>query len=85
MLKSLVNRTIDSLVEQGYLERSEGKDKRTTFVRIVPEHLEGYLAVHERSLALARELTQIIGEEDAHAFVRIVEKLVAHQQEKTQK
>ena len=32
-----------------------------------------------------RELTQIIGEEDAHAFVRIVEKLVAHQQEKTQK
>ena len=85
MLKSLVNRTIDSLVEQGYLERSEGKDKRTTFVRIVPEHLEGYLAVHERSLALARELTQIIGEEDAHAFVRIVEKLVAHHQEKTQK
>ena len=36
MLKSLVNRTIDSLVAKGYLTRCEGKDKRTTFIRIVP-------------------------------------------------
>ena len=57
MLKSLVNRTIDSLVQKGHLARCEGKDKRTTFVRIVHENLGDYLAVHEHSLALARSLT----------------------------
>ena len=79
MIKSLVNRTIDSLVQKGYLARCEGKDKRTTFVRIVPENLSDYLAVHEQSLALARSLTEVIGEEDARNFVRIVNKLLAAQ------
>lgn len=79
MLKSLVNRTIDSLVQKGYLARCEGKDKRTTFVRIVPENLSDYLAVHEQSLALARSLTEVIGEEDARNFVRIVNKILAAQ------
>lgn len=80
MLKSLVNRTIDALVAKGFLLRSEGKDKRTTFVRVVPENLQKYLEVHAHSLSLARELAEVIGEEDAHAFVRIAEKIAAHQQ-----
>ena len=33
MLKSLVNRTIDSLVKKGYVEKLGGEDKRTTLVR----------------------------------------------------
>ncbi len=61
MLKSLVNRTIDSLVAKGYLTRCEGKDKRTTFIR-----------------ELARNMMQIIGTEDAEAFVRISDKIAAH-------
>lgn len=77
MLKSLVNRTIDSLVRQNFLQRCEGKDKRTTFVRVVPENLDAFLQVHENSLALARRLTEIIGTDDARAFVRIVEKISA--------
>lgn len=76
MLKSLVNRTIDSLVKQNLLIRSGGADKRTTFVRPVRENLEEYLRVHERSLEFARSIVAIIGEEDAYAFVRIASKII---------
>lgn len=75
MLKSLVNRTIDSLVEKKYLERSDGKDKRTTFVRPVKENLAPFLTVHGKSIALAHRVAEILGEEDAEAFVRIAGKI----------
>lgn len=77
MLKSLVNRTISSLEQKGLLERCEGKDKRTTFVRPVKEKLDAFLAVHNRSLALAQAIVDLIGEEDAQAFIRIAEKITA--------
>ena len=78
MLKSLVNRTIDSLVAKNFFERCEGRDKRTTFVRILPDNIGAYLAVHEQSLALARSMIDIIGEEDTEAFLRIADKIAAH-------
>lgn len=77
MLKSLVNRTIDALVKKEFLIRSDGADKRTTFVRPNGEKLASFLEVHNRSLALAREIERIIGKEDALAFVRISEKVTA--------
>ena len=77
MLKSLVNRTIDSLVGKKLLTRCEGIDKRTTFVRIIPENLGEFLAVHEQSLSLARRLREIIGDDDAEAFIRISQKIAA--------
>lgn len=77
MLKSLVNRTINSLVAKGFLERRDGADKRTTFVRAVKERLEEFLAVHERSIEIARSIIDIIGEEDARTFVQISERIVA--------
>ena len=77
MLKSLVNRTIDSLVAKGYLQRCEGKDKRTTFVRPIKENLDDYLSVHENTLELVRGILEVIGEEDAKAFVRVSEKICA--------
>ena len=57
--------------------RCDGKDKRTTFVRILPDNIEGYLQVHEQSLALATKMIGLIGEEDARAFVRISEKVAS--------
>ena len=78
MLKSLVNRTIDSLVEKNMLMRCEGKDKRTTFVKLIPENLGTYLAVHQESLTLARNVRKLIGDEDAEAFIRISQKITAH-------
>lgn len=86
MLKSLVNRTIDSLVEKQMLVRCEGKDKRTTFVRLIPENLVAFLEVHESSLALAHRMLELIGEEDAQAFIRIAQKIAAqHESEPTGK
>ncbi len=73
MLKSLVNRTIDSLVKQEYLEKTDGADKRTTFVRA--KNLDGYMREHEKTLALVRGIIETIGEEDAEAFIRIADKI----------
>lgn len=76
MLKSLVNRTIDSLVQKNLLARCEGADKRTTFVRPVRENFDEYLRVHAQTLELVEKLIALIGEEDARAFIRISEKIV---------
>jgi len=75
MLKSLVNRTIDSLVKKQLLERVTGADKRTSFVRPVKENLDAFLTVHRSSLALAEKARSIIGDEDAAAFIRLTNKI----------
>ncbi len=76
MLKSLANRTINSLEKKGLLTRQVGeKDKRTLYVRCVEEKLDVFLEVHSASLDVAKNILDIIGEEDAEAFIRIVKKL----------
>ncbi len=76
MLKSLVNRTINTLEEKGLLERRQiPGDKRMVYVRCIKEKLNVFLAVHNTSLHLAQNLIDIIGEEDARAFVRISKKI----------
>ena len=76
MLKSLVNRTINALCQRGCLRRERGEeDGRNLFVYPVEERLGEFLSVHQQSLTLARRIVDVIGEEDAAAFVRMVEKL----------
>ncbi len=76
MLKSLVNRTVNSLTEKGLLERCTGEgDRRIQYVKCVEEKLPVFLEVHSASLALSDRIRSIIGEEDAAAFIRIVKKL----------
>ena len=76
MLKSLVNRTINSLEKKGLLVRQAGeKDKRTLYVRCVEEKLDVFLQVHASSLGVAKGILDIIGPDDAEAFIRIVGKL----------
>lgn len=75
MLKSLVNRTIESLVKKGYLERIDGKDKRTTYVKAA--NLDDFLEEHDKTLALVRGIIETIGAEDAEAFVRLSDKVAA--------
>ena len=78
MLKSLVNRTINSLQSKGLLERCPGeKDRRTLSVRCVREKLSVFLEVHNSSLNVATGILDIIGEEDAETFIRIVDKIEA--------
>lgn len=76
MLKSLVNRTINALCARGYLIKERGeRDGRNVFVRPVEDRLEDFLAVHRRSLALVRQIVDLVGPEDAWSFVRMSQKL----------
>lgn len=73
MLKSLVNRTINALCAQGYLTKEQSG--RNLYVLPLPDRLEDFLAVHQRSLQTVRTVIDAIGPEDAAAFVRIYQKL----------
>jgi len=76
MLKSLVNRTINSLEKKGLLLRCQGtQDKRTLYVKCVKERLDVFLEVHSSSLCVAKGILDIIGHDDAETFIRIVEKI----------
>ena len=78
MLKSLANRTVTALESKGLVERTGGaRDKRAVFVRLVPERADEFLKVHRRSLALAEKVCDVIGREDAEAFVRLTGKIAA--------
>lgn len=69
MLKSLANRTINSLCVQGYLKKERSStDARQLFVRPVLERIPDFLAVHEHSLEVVRHVIKIIGEENAKSF-----------------
>ena len=76
MLKSLVNRTVNSLERKGLLIKQKGeKDRRTLYVKCVKERLDVFLEVHKASLLVAERIIDIIGEEDADNFIRIVKKI----------
>lgn len=78
MLKSQVNRTLNSLCDQGYLVKErDAEDARNLFVRPDPARLEDFLAVHRHSLSLVQAVIHVIGESDAAEFVRICGKLSA--------
>ena len=76
MLKSLVNRTVNSLIKKGFVQHCESAgDKRVVYVKCTPEKLETFLKVHGGSLKIANSIIEIIGEEDTEAFIRLVEKI----------
>ncbi len=76
MLKSLVNRTIDSLVARGLLKKISGEnDRRTTFVLPVEENLPEYIELHRHTVEMVGQIVEIIGKDDAEAFVRLSNKL----------
>lgn len=76
MLKSQVNRTVNSLESKGLLQRCEGcGDRRVGYVRCVEDQLSVFLQVHNSSLQIAQKIIDIIGAEDAESFIRIVDKL----------
>lgn len=76
MLKSQVNRTINSLEEKGLLTRCQvDGDRRLGHVRSVEDRMDVFLQVHSASMQIAQRIRQIIGPEDTEAFIRIVDKL----------
>lgn len=78
MLKSLLNRTINSLEEKGLLIKEKGRgDRRTLYVKCVKDKLDLFIKVHGGSLEVAEKIMNIIGEEDTERFIGIVEKIEA--------
>lgn len=76
MLKSQVNRTINSLEAKGLLERCEGEgDRRVGYVRSVKDKMDLFLLVHASSMEIAKKISTIIGPKDTDHFIRIVNKL----------
>ena len=78
MLKSLVNRTVNSLEKKGFLERcniENSADKRMVYVKCVEDKLDKYLTIHNGSLKIAEIIIKTIGPEDTEAFIRIAEKI----------
>ncbi len=76
MLKSLVNRTVNSLEKKNLLKRCEnGNDRRVIYVKCVEENLDVFLGVHNSSLELVQNIIDIVGTEDAQAFIRITQKI----------
>ncbi len=76
MMKSLVNRTLNSLKSKGLIAvDSDEADKRSCIIYVVEDKLDVFLAVHAESLALSEKVISIIGEDDTRTFIKIVEKL----------
>ncbi|MCD7858819.1 MAG: MarR family transcriptional regulator [Firmicutes bacterium] len=77
MTKSLLHRTLASLLERGLIRKQpDGENRRSVCVSLQPEKLADFIAVHEKSLALVDQVIDIIGAEDAQTFVRISGKLI---------
>ncbi len=82
MLKSLINRTVNSLEEKGMIRKFADKnDKRTVRIQCISDNMDLFLKVHSRSLSITQKVVDIIGEEDAEAFCRLVSKLQAAEEE----
>lgn len=80
MLKSLVNRTISVLEKKGLVVCFVGEqDRRTKYVKCIKEKLDVFLRVHNTSLQLAQNIIDVIGQDDAQTFVRIVDKIASSQ------
>lgn len=76
MMKSLVNRTVNSLKDRGLVTiSSDENDKRSCIISIAADKLDVFLAVHSQSLALSEKIISVIGEDDARAFLGMVEKI----------
>ncbi len=73
MLKSLVNRTVNSLEKKGLLVKCQvGNDKRLVYVKCVEKNLDIFLKVHNSSLNIASKIIEVIGEDNVNAFINIV-------------
>lgn len=76
MLKSLVNRTVNALEKKGLVQRCQVEgDRRMVYLKCNKDNLDIFLRVHNASLSLAQSIIDVIGQEDAETFIRIVKKL----------
>lgn len=72
MVKSLMNRTLNSMEEQNLIERiRSNEDKRKVYIKLNENALEGYLKQHSQILELIDCMIQKFGKEKAIEIMNI--------------
>lgn len=76
MLKSLANRTINDLINKGFVEKSKSvDDARAVIINLTDSGIEEFKKQHNRSINLVSEIIDIIGEDGADAVIKAYDKL----------
>lgn len=73
MLKSLVNRTLNSLLEKGFISKVQDKNQVQVYFNEAMQ--ADYLKIHKHTLAYIHPIIAKIGVEDIQAFIRIADKI----------
>lgn len=82
MIKSLLNRTLNTLEKKELLKRIRNtEDKRALYVQCIPENLEQFLKVHRNSVSIAGKIIDLIGKKDSELFINIIHKLLKKSQD----
>lgn len=79
MLKSQMNKVLNSLEKQNMIERFRAPDdKRKAYIRLVEENLPKFEAVHARSIALVDHAIAHLGEEDSEELTDLLLRVSAY-------
>lgn len=74
--KSLVCRSVDSLIKRGYIQAiKDEKDKRITHLKLLEESLPIVQALNIGRKNIIKDLTEGISEEDLDTFNKVLEKM----------
>lgn len=73
MLKSQMNRTLNSMEEKGYINRMRSeKDKRKIYIQLNHEHLDIYLKQHQNILSKINKIISQFGEERVRETIKMI-------------
>lgn len=74
MLKSQMNRTLNSMEEKGLISRERSvSDKRQVFVTLLDSEL--YRSTHEKTLAVVEKIVSKLGEVESDELIRLLNKV----------
>lgn len=73
MLKSLCNRTINQLLEKGFIYRKQEKNQLQIF--FCPEKEEEYLRIHRETMEYIQPILDIWGVDETETFIKSIRKL----------
>lgn len=73
MLKSLCNRTLNQLIEKGFLTRK--MDRNQVVVYFNPNKKEDYLKIHQETFEYLKPIFDILDDQDQKDFIRISHKI----------
>ena len=77
LLKSQVNRILNSMEEKGMIERIRStEDKRKVYIRLKEESVEKYLSEHARVMKIMDTFLQEMGEEKMEQLTALIKEAI---------